>query len=191
MKKFFNYVTIALVAFNFVACGDDDPAPVNEEEVITTVKLSVQEAGAPSATEYTWTEDSQDDITLNANSSYNIKIQFLDESNPDDVEDITAEVIEEKDEHYVFYQTTAGNLTFTNASDDTIDSDSVGINISTDWTTGAASSGIIKAFLIHEPTTKDGTERDDFGGETDIEVDFNVSIVVPVSYTHLTLPTIA
>lgn len=177
MKIFFNYTTVFFLALGIVSCDDDEnPAQVNEEETITTVKLSVLEAGAAEAATYTWTADNQPSIALNANSSYNFKIEFLDESDPNDVEDITEEVVEEKDEHFVFYETTVAGLSFANASDDTIDSENIGINLSTDWATTDPSQGIIKAFLIHEPTTKVGDARDDFGGETDIEVDFTITV---------------
>ncbi|MDH7446230.1 type 1 periplasmic binding fold superfamily protein [Aquimarina sp. 2201CG14-23] len=164
------------IAFTSCSSDDDNPLVINEEETITTVRLTVLESGTTASQVYTWTEDNQDAITLSANSSYNFKIEFLDESNPSDVEDITAEVIEERDEHYVFYETTVTGLSFTNASDDTIDGDNIGINISTDWSSTDAATGIVRAFLIHEPTTKTGDSRDDFGGETDIEVTFNVTV---------------
>ncbi len=161
-----------------VSCSDDDdnPEEVLEQEVITTVVLTVTEMGTTNSTEYTWTEDSQDDVTLDADAMYTFDLQFLDESDPEDVEDITEEVIELADEHFVFYETTVSGLTFDSAAGDTIDSNDIGINLSTDWETGDAGTGIVRAFLIHEPTTKTGTSRDDFGGETDIEVDFNVTV---------------
>ncbi|MBQ4819854.1 type 1 periplasmic binding fold superfamily protein [Aquimarina sp. MMG016] len=183
MKTMINKLAfIFSIAFIFVSCGDDDENPIviNEEETITTVKLTVTESGTTNSQVYDWTTDSKDDITLASNTSYNIKIQFLDESDPSNVEDITEEVILEKDEHFVFYQTTVNGLTFTSASDDTVDSGNISINISTDWSSTGAATGVIRAFLIHEPTTKTGNDRDDFGGETDIEVDFNVSVVDPV-----------
>ncbi|GAA4276088.1 type 1 periplasmic binding fold superfamily protein [Aquimarina mytili] len=179
MKKgIHKLLSIIFIVSILASCSDDDDNPIviNEEETITTVKLSVTESGTTTTQEFEWTESSQDDITLKANTSYNIKIQFLDESNPNDVEDITEEVIAEKDEHFVFYETTVGGLTFDNASDDTVDANNVGINISTDWSAGDAATGVIRAFLIHEPTSKTGDSRADFGGETDIEVDFNVTV---------------
>ncbi|MHA7056824.1 type 1 periplasmic binding fold superfamily protein [Aquimarina sp. M1] len=167
-----------LFAIGLSACSsdDDNPTVINEEETITTVRLTVLESGATTPEVYTWTESDQEAIMLSANTSYNFKIQFLDESDPNDIEDITAEVIAERDEHFVFYETTVSGLTFTNASDDTIDSDNIGINISTDWSSSGTTAGILTAFLIHEPTSKTGDSRDDFGGETDIEVTFSVTV---------------
>lgn len=57
-----------------------------------------------------------------------------------------------------------------------LDADDIGINISTDWSVGDTITGILKVFLIHEPISQTGNSRDDFGGGTDIEVDFKVII---------------
>ncbi|WP_299435675.1 type 1 periplasmic binding fold superfamily protein [uncultured Aquimarina sp.] len=167
---------LSTIVFTSCSSDDDNPAVINEEETITTVRLTVLESGTTAPEVYTWTESTQDAITLSANTTYNFKIEFLDESNPSDVDNITEEVIAEKDEHFVFYETTVSGLSFTNASDDTIDSNNIGINISTDWSSTDATTGIVRAFLIHEPTTKEGDSRDDFGGETDIEVSFSVTV---------------
>ena len=178
MKRIHLFLAVSVGVILASCKNDDDAAPevINEEETITTVKLTVTESGTTTSQEYTWKDGSGEDITLEANKTYNASIEFLDESNPSDVEDITEEVIEEKDEHFVFFQTTAGGVTISSASDDIKDSDQTGINIKTDWATTDAGKGTIKAILILEPTTKTGNSRADFGGETDIEVDFNVTI---------------
>lgn len=176
-KTILKYAAVLFTSITIVSCSDDDdPAVINEEETITTVKLTVTETGTTTSTEYTWTTDDQDPITLQANTTYNVTIEFLDESDPNDIEDITAEVIEEADEHFVFYETTVSGLTYISAMNDTEDTNNIGINISTMWTTGDVGTGIIRAYLIHEPTTKVGTARADFGGETDIQVEFNTTI---------------
>ncbi len=159
--------------------NDDDATPevINEEETITTVNLKVTESGETTSQTYTWKDKTADKITLKANTEYEVEIEFLDESNPSDVKDITEEVVEEKDEHFVFYDVTTINaVTVASSSKDIKDGNSIGINIFTTWTTSDATTGTLKAFLIHEPTKKTGTSRDDFGGEADIEVDFEVEI---------------
>ncbi len=177
MKRIHLFLVL-LVGVILTSCKNDDdaPAPVNEEETITTVKLTVTETGTNNTQTYIWKDETADKITLKANAAYQASVQFLDESDPSDAEDITLEVVEEKDEHFVFYTTTASGVSFASASGDTIDSDKVGINIKTDWTIGDAATGKITVYLIHEPTTKTGTTRDAFGGETDIEVSFDVEI---------------
>lgn len=171
---------LAFILFTFLAitsCGDDDePAVINEEETITKVRLTVTKKDSSTSKTYDWTASSKPDITLEPNTSYRVEAQFLDESDPNDVEDITKEVIKEKDEHFVFYDTTVSGLTFDSATGDTIDSNKIPINLVTLWKTTGETNGVVKIFLIHEPTTKSGDSRDDFGGETDIEVDFKVTI---------------
>ena len=44
------------------------------------------------------------------------------------------------------------------------------------WTTTAVTQGEVRVYLIHEPTSKTGSNRDDFGGETDVEGDFHLDV---------------
>lgn len=176
--------TIKLLAF-FVtgsilltSCSDDDsPEPINEEELITRVVLDITETGTTNTQTVTWNEgDSNPNVVLEASKSYDVEISFFDASNPADIEDITVEVIEEADEHFVFFDNTS-TITINNASDDIEDSDGVKIGVKTVWTAPAGTTaGVVRAFLIHEPTTKTGDTRSDFGGETDVQVDFNVVV---------------
>ena len=103
-------------------------------------------------------------------------MSFYDASDASEVDNITEEVIEEADEHFVFIETAGANLTIASSSTDITDSNSVGINLRTVWTTSAASTGTARVYLIHEPNTKSGSSRNDFGGETDVEVNFPVTI---------------
>lgn len=179
MKNNFSTLALPLLAFLFVftSCKKDDPEEINEEEEINQVILSVFETGTTQQQTYTWNEgETTPTITLNADSSYQVSISFYDASNPADVENITEEVIEEADEHFVFIETAGANLTIASSSTDVSGSDSVGINLRTVWTTAAASSGTARVYLIHEPNTKTGSSRSDFGGETDVEVNFPVTI---------------
>ena len=92
-------------------------------------------------------------------------------------EDITAEIIEEADVHHVFFEMVGlSNVTIVSASDDTKDANGFGLNLKTTWTTGAEESGEVKVYLIHEPGTKDGDTRAEFGGEDDVIADFEVHV---------------
>ncbi|WP_378186156.1 hypothetical protein ACE939_13675 [Aquimarina sp. W85] len=179
MRNFKHFATLTSIILFFAACSSDDDLPevINDEETITTVKLTLTTVGSGETQTVIWTKDNEETITLDQDSSYEVSIQFLDESDPNDVEDITEEVIEEKDEHFVYFETTTENLTIQSSEEDVIDSNNKAINLITTWQTPAVSStGIVKAFLIHEPLTKTGEKRDDFGGETDIEVSFDVVV---------------
>ena len=46
----------------------------------------------------------------------------------------------------------------------------------TTWTTTGETSGDVVGYLIHEPTSKTGSTRNDFGGATDFEIEFEVHV---------------
>ena len=48
--------------------------------------------------------------------------------------------------------------------------------IKTTWTTTGETSGDVVGYLIHEPTSKTGSTRTDFGGATDFEIEFEVHV---------------
>ena len=184
MKIFTSRIyTYSLLALSFLfittSCSKDDPEEINEEEEINRVTLQITPAGGTAQT-YTWNEGgaSNTSIALAPNTTYNVSVSFYDASDADDIENITEEVIEEADEHQVFYAVAdlGSNLVIATRSGDTQDGDGNPVLLQTQWTTVAASSGTVRVFLIHEPTTKTATSRNDFGGETDVEVDFSVTI---------------
>ena len=115
-------------------------------------------------------------INLKANTEYQVGISFLDETDPSDVEDITEEVIEEADDHQVFYDFSDVSISYSSGTNDTIDSDGNPVYLNSLWTASSSGSGIVQAFLIHEPTSKTGTSRDSFGGETDVAIDIPITI---------------
>jgi len=165
------------------SCDNDDPEPENEEELITTVTLSLVPAGGGITASFTFTDidgpgGADPTVTtdnLQANTTYMASVQFLNEL---DNEDITAEVEEEDEEHQVFYQVSSGlNLTF---SYQDMDANNNPLGLATEMTTGDASSGTLTVILRHEPD-KDASGVADgdianAGGETDIEVEFDVTI---------------
>ena len=180
---------IASVVF-LASCKKDDPVPVNEEEVFTRVDLKVTNQ-ADNATEtisfevdhdhdhaISTTEDDDHNhgehkvVELKSDSTYKFEITFWNEE-----ENVTAEIIEEADEHQVFYELAAGSgITVTAAADDTKDSGNNPVHLKTVWETTTAGEVEVEAYLIHEPTLKTGNTRDDFGGATDIEIEFEAHV---------------
>ena len=177
-------LTLLSVVLSFTSCSSDDdasPQVVNEEEVITTVIVELSlgtnvitlqsqdlDGDGPNAAVIT----PAGGITLNSGTSYTGTIRFLNELESP-AEDITIEVEDEDDEHQVFFTTNGGldvNTAYTNF-------DGNGNPLGTNFTVTAntASSGTLTFTLIHEPT-KPNTGLSDAGGETDIEVTFDVTI---------------
>ncbi|EDP96033.1 type 1 periplasmic binding fold superfamily protein [Kordia algicida OT-1] len=185
MKKFkISILTaIAITGLVFTGCSNDDdaPAPVNEEEVITTLTVTLTPTTGGGSVVTLQSRDLDGDGpdapvitngTLAANTTYTGTVVFLNETETP-AENITTEVEEEDDEHQLFF-TTGGGL---NVTTDNFNLDGNGNILGTTFnvTTGAASSGSYTVTLRHEPT-KPNTGLADAGGETDIEATFQVTV---------------
>jgi hypothetical protein len=186
MNKMNKLKSLTLVFFSgllFTACSNDDdiPVPVNEEEVITTmtVSLSPDSGGTPIILK---TIDLDGDgpnppvITVSGNlmagTTYSGSIVLLNETvSPAD--NITEEVEEEADEHQFFYSVASGLDVTTEYVNFDGDENPLGTEFT--LSTGAPSSGILTFTLRHEPK-KPNTGLVDAGGETDIEASFNITI---------------
>lgn len=169
----------------FTACDSDDPEPVNEEELITTVELTfTNDNDASDVVTASFIDlDGEggndpiiDNISLMANATYTLTVKFLNEEETP-AEDITEEVEEEDEDHQVFYVATGAEFTYAYGDQD---SNQNPLGLTGTVTTGAASNGTLQVILIHEPNkTASGVSAGDItnaGGEADIDVTFNLSI---------------
>ncbi|NJL12725.1 MAG: type 1 periplasmic binding fold superfamily protein [Microscillaceae bacterium] len=187
MKLFFknNFLAMAMLLNAMVllsSCGDDDaPLPPNEEEIITTLRLEFTKSGTAVTQTFEWQDLDGDGgnapvidaISLDANSTYDVKVLVLNETEPVDLADesynITLEIEEEDDEHQFFFIKSAGlNLTFTY---DDEDDNGNPVGLDNTFSTGAASTGTLTVTLKHQPGIKTGTSTIN-DGETDIEATF-------------------
>jgi hypothetical protein len=177
-----------------VSCGDD-PEPPNEEELITTLTLTLTPVGGgtpvtlefydedgdgPKQPSYTYvpgTVGAAPAAILQANETYVGIIQLLNESETP-IEDVTLEIEEEADEHlFCFDQTGLAGLTI-NYGDTEGDYIAGGgsrvVGLATIWTTTTTGEGTVSITLRHQPGTKTGACPGP--GDTDIEVTFNIVI---------------
>jgi len=181
MKNMKFLTTALFTSILFIGCSKDDaPQPVNEEEVITTLTVTlVPNDGSTAITLQTRDLDgdgpNEPVITtgnLATGVTYSGSIVLLNETeNP--AENITDEVEEESVEHQFFYTPTAGLDVTTNGEN----LDSEGNKLGTEFTlvAGAVSSGTLTFTLRHEPN-KPNTGLNDADGETDISATFDVSV---------------
>ncbi len=166
------------------SCKSEDPVPVNEEELITTLIYELTPAEGGEIVTYKFTDLDGDGGNppliesgkLKPFKEYTCKIILLDETkNPPLI--ISSEVAEEADEHQFFYGINAANLNILYA-----DKDNNGnpVGLITNATTESASAGTLTISLRHEPDkTASGVSDGDItnaGGETDIEVTFDIII---------------
>ncbi len=171
------------------SCSSDDdalPEPVNEEELITTlmVTLTPDDGGETVLLSYRDLDGDGPnppvtDISgnLSANTMYSGNVKVLNELETP-VEDITEEVEEEGDEHQFFY--TLGSSLDATVSYNDVDEDGMPVGIEFDLETGDASTGNLTVTLRHEPNkTATGVSEGNIanaGGDTDVEATFNIEI---------------
>ena len=189
--KTIKYLFISVLSLSVLtSCSSDDDNPdiVNEEEIITTVRLELTPTGGgdsvvlqsqdldgdgPDAPVVTITG------TINASTAYDGEIQFLNELESP-AEDITVEVLEEGDEHQVFYTFTSGSAGSSVTYND-VDEDGNPIGVDITFNSGTASTNnTLVVVLRHEPNKEaSGVSNGDItnaGGSTDAEVTFTYDV---------------
>lgn len=182
--KLFGCLLVLFVAGT--ACNSEDPEPVNEEELITTVTIRFTNNGMTDEVVTASFRDLDgpggnapviDAIALNANASYSYEIAFLNEQESP-AEDITTEVREEGLDHQVFI--IAGGNADINTTYGDQDTNGNPIGLTGTATTGIAGNGTFSIVLVHEPNkSATGVSTGNIsaaGGEEDIRVQFSLSI---------------
>ena len=181
MKKV-KFLTISIFAIAlFASCSDDDvPEPVNEEEVITTLTVTLDSGSGSVVMQYQDLDGDGPDAgtvtvsgPLSANTSYDGSIVLLNETE-DPAENITEEIEEEDLDHQFFYTVGSGLDVTTEYT--SFDSAGNELGLTFLLNTAGVSSGGLTFTLRHEPN-KPNTGLADAGGETDIEVTFDVAVV--------------
>lgn len=188
MKTINLLLSIGIISLLFItSCKKDEPEnPTipNEEEVITTLiyTLTPDSSGAPVIFSFQDLDGDGGNApvitegTLSAGTTYNGSLQLLNElSNP--VDDITIEIEAEAEDHQFFFPTTVSDI---NLSYNDLDSNGHPIGLATILATNGNNTGTLTIILRHEPNkSASGVSDGDItnaGGETDIEVTFNVEI---------------
>lgn len=166
------------------SCKKEDPIIPNEEEVITTLVYTLTPQDGGNTVEFRFTDLDGDggdapvitNGTLDTNTVYNGSLSLLNETETP-AEEITEEIEEEAEDHQLFF-----TLSGVSASVDYADADADGnpIGLFTTVSTTTASTGTLVVTLRHELSKgAEGVSAGDItnaGGETDIEVTFDVTI---------------
>jgi len=175
-------LALGFLTLMITSCSNDDdnPEAVDEEEVITTMNVSLTATGASEVRLESRDLDGDGPDApvvevsgnLTANTTYTGSIELLNETETP-AEDITAEVREEDDEHQFFF-TTSGAVSSVTYTD--VDSDGNPVGLTFELTTGDPGSGSILITLRHEPKKPNDGSLADAGGETDIAQRFTVTV---------------
>ncbi|WP_425236767.1 type 1 periplasmic binding fold superfamily protein [Ulvibacterium sp.] len=187
---------LALTSFLLTSCSDDDdaPEPVNEEETITTMTITmVPQGGGTTVTLVSRDLDGDGpdapDITVSGslaeNTVYDGGVALLNETETP-AEDVNEEIEGEAAEHQFFFVVGGALNATTEYGDDESDyvSEETGENFTTTnpvgivftLTTTDASAGTLAVTLRHEPKKPNDGTLADAGGETDITQTFDLTI---------------
>lgn len=192
IQKFKFYALALVTALTFSSCSndDDDPIPVNEEELITTVTAIYTPVGGGTTVTLQYKDLDGEGanapvITVSSafakNKTYNGTVTFKNElANP--AEDITPEIIEEGDEHQLFYQKTGTLNAFTyGTASSNFDKNGKPVGLQSVFTTTEVASGTLTITLRHTPnksaTNVASGDITNAGGSTDAEVSFTISVL--------------
>ena len=183
MKTKFFLPVLALTGLMFTSCSDDDaPDPVNEEEVITTMTITLVPQGGgdnvilqsrdldgdgPNAPEVTVSGP------FTAGTTYDGSIVLLNETETP-AENITEEVEEEAEDHQFFF-TIASGLNGS-ISDENLDGSGNPLGTAFVFEALGASAGTLTVTLRHDLKKPNDGTLSDAGGETDIAQTFNLTI---------------
>jgi len=173
-----------LLSLAIISCEKDDPVIVDDEELITTLTYTLSPILGGTAVVLNWQDLDGDggaapvimSGVLEANTTYTGSLQFLNEAE-DPAENITLEVLEEADEHQVFFESSDASV---NVSYSDSDSNNFPIGLLSSLATSSAGSFDLRIILQHEPE-KDAAGVSDgnianAGGSSDIDVTFSIDV---------------
>ena len=199
--KNYRLMSLLLAALFIASCSDDDDATPPEEdelEVITDVTLVFTNTQDPNDVVMASAEDPDGegvmelivdgDIDLTEGVTYDLTFEILNALDADDVEDIGEEILEEDNEHQIFFGFTDGAFgspmgdgNIDTASDlvNYNDEDENGnpVGLVTQWTAGDVSAdGTFRVRLQHQPDLKSATTTSE-DGDTDFDLTFVLNIL--------------
>lgn len=164
----------------FSSCKKDDPKPVNEEEVITTLIVNLTDVGTGTTESFFFRDpDGEggnpptafDEINMEAGKEYECSVVVLNES-VTPAEDITEEVAEEDTDHQ-FYFAPSGSSANVTVTD--VDANGLPLGLESTWNAGAPGTGTMTITLKHKPGEKNAGDPVSVG-ETDIEIAFVTNV---------------
>lgn len=178
-----------LLAVGVAACGDDPAVPPigNEQELITDVTITLTPVGGGTAISSTIADPDGEGplppaaqtgaIVLTPGVTYDGSIAFVDNQDPANPDNITAEVMAEADEHRVFY--TLAGVTGVTIPDSSLDTDGdgapLGLSFQVLVDAAGSGSGTIQVVLSHYDDSPKG-DGSTPSNETDVDVSFTASV---------------
>ncbi|RXG15357.1 hypothetical protein DSM03_102413 [Leeuwenhoekiella aestuarii] len=183
-----------IATLTFSSCSNDDdntPELINEEEVITTITVTLvpQTGETVTLTSQDLDGDGPDEPVVDVSGSLQAGMSYtgsvlLQNETVSPAEIINEEIEEEADEHQFFYQVGSGlnaTVSYADTENDYLTNGSTNpVGIDFTLLAGTASEGQLTVTLRHEPNKgAEGVSEGDLsnaGGETDIAQTFEIVI---------------
>ena len=172
---------IFMLIITAFGCKKDPIVDPNEYELITTLRVTLTEkiSGTQSVFEFQDLDGEGgqppskfDQIILGKGTSYDCNLELLNES-ADPIDNITAEILQEGEDHEIFLSATNSLVVFSDLSKDL---NSLPIGLSSTWTTPDTSgNGTLTITLKHKPGTKASGDLVT-KGDTDVSIDFTLAV---------------
>lgn len=182
LKNVASLLAVLFMVFGLVSCNrDDDNVDDLPQEEMTNVVLKVTDLENNTMTSYNYIigAASQPVVKLTDGKSYEVETVFMNGN-----EDVTGEIREAKDEHFLTFNFPKSDITVTRkdpSSSTRTDGNRVGLITQWDVTKVVGSSSpLVNIVLVHEPKTvneaKSGTTWGSVtGGETDADITFGLN----------------
>lgn len=185
MKQLHNQLILILyLVFIFGGCGKkEEPAPEDENELITTVRLKFTESGTTTTQTFEWKDLDGDggnaptitSVILRSSRTYKLDVEFLDESTTPAINK-TTEIQTKADQHLVVLAPSPSSLFSYTPTDK--DSRNFPIGLTGTVVTSSTNMGTLRVQLRHHPPingqpVKNGTV---IPGSDDVNVTFSLTV---------------
>jgi hypothetical protein len=180
-KIIFSGALFFMMIITSIGCKKDPIVDPNEYELITTLRITLTQkiSGAQSVFEFQDLDGEGgqppskfDQIILDKGTGYDCSLELLNES-ADPVDNITAEIVQEGEDHEIFLSATNSLVVFSDLSKDL---NNLPIGLSSTWMTSDFSgNGTLTITLKHKPGTKASGDLVT-KGDTDVSIDFTLVV---------------
>ncbi|NIK74663.1 hypothetical protein FHS56_002192 [Thermonema lapsum] len=190
MRKQVLFSTLLAASVALTACKKDDPKPVNESELITTVEVTFtnQDDDSDVVTIRWYDEDGDgpaNPVITNGNlrggATYNAQVKLLDESKSP-AKDITAEIRAEAEEHQLYYGFSNALFSSFEYLDQDANGRPLGLSFRVSTAPNRRDSENFTVLLIHEGDKSKNNASSPWvynqliGGEVDVQADFKLNL---------------
>ena len=160
--------------FLTVSCSRDIPEDIHDHEEANRLVVTYSEVGATveNVAEFNIGTGATAPIDLENGKIYNINVRFFHDN-----EDMTPEIIEEKDEHFMQYLFSNLDVSVERTSEDFVRTDGEKLGLKMKWTINSdPSNSAVNVQLIHGANSVDDAANNGAGssqgGEPDVDVVF-------------------